>query len=142
MNEIVWSGPLLINPNTDKYRMVRGTLTFLQFCGIGIKEVVKVKYLIDKDLYVPIIKITHAKGVEQSETRFLPNLKEGIDLMLHFVFVILSVTQRYWTKFTTNHQVEGTSTNIKGFIYRKYAINAAWEKIHVRGEKGTLWEEG
>jgi hypothetical protein len=65
MKEVVWSGAVIIHPNTDKYRMVMGVLTYQSFCSIPIsKEVSKLKYLIDKDLYAPIVKLTHAKGLE------------------------------------------------------------------------------
>jgi hypothetical protein len=54
------------------------------------KEILKVKYLIDKELYVPIIKITH--GVpQQTETRLLANRKESVSLMVHLVLAIVAV---------------------------------------------------
>jgi hypothetical protein len=63
MKEALWSGPLIIHPNTDKYRMEKATLTYQGLLDIPLdKNLTKIKYLADKDLYVPVIKLTHGQA--------------------------------------------------------------------------------
>jgi hypothetical protein len=66
-----------------------------------------VKYLIDKDLYVPIVKITHKQGLEQRETRLMANRREGVALMVSLILALLSVNEKYWTKFRIGDGAEG-----------------------------------
>lgn len=60
IKEVLWSGPLIIYPNTDKYRMENVILTYQGLLDIPLdRNLTKIKYLIDKDLYVPVVKLTH-----------------------------------------------------------------------------------
>ena len=68
------------------------------------KNLTKIKYLVDKDLYVPVIKLTHG----QRETRVLPNRKEGMALFIQFLLCYLAVHERFWTKFAMGDEAEGT----------------------------------
>jgi hypothetical protein len=60
MHEVLWRGYLIINPNTEAYQMVSGVLNYRELCNIRLNEdLIKLKYFIDKDLYLPMVKFTH-----------------------------------------------------------------------------------
>lgn len=114
MDEVLWAGPVILDPNTATYRMMRGSLTYNSLCGIPVAgEIVKAKYLLDRDLYVPVVKLTRARGVERTETRLLANRREGAELMVQLVLAFLSVTQRYWVKYAPADRAEGTFGRIQ-----------------------------
>lgn len=59
--EVLWTGFVVANPNTTSYKTRKAELNYRHFGGIGIgNDLKKVKYYIDKDLCLPMIKLTHA----------------------------------------------------------------------------------
>lgn len=49
----------MANPNTTNYKAKKAGLNYRCFDGIALGDLKKAKYYIDKDLCLPMIKITH-----------------------------------------------------------------------------------
>lgn len=113
MDQSIWSGNVLSQPNSSVYKMQKETLTFRKFCGIALAhDMTKIKYSIDKEMHLPIIKITHLNDKEEKVTRICANRKDIQAIFVQIILAFLCVKYRYWCPYKSTDTIEGKYNNI------------------------------